>query len=458
MRVEKDSFGEASVPDDAYYGVFTARASENFKLSGVKFKKEFIIALTVVKKAAALANMRLGKLDEVKGNAIVEACGEIICGKYYDQFILDVIQAGAGTSTNMNANEVIANLALERLGRKKGDYAFLHPNDHVNMSQSTNDVFHSAIHVAAAGMVSSNLLPELSLLVESLEKKSVEFKDVVKSGRTHNQYAAPLMLGNEFSGYSALLHKCVENVKLSSDSLLELALGGTAVGTGLNAGENYARIAVGEVAKQTGLPFRQPENLFAAMQSLHAIAKTSASLKTTSIELSKIASDLRVLSSSDVGELVLPALQPGSSIMPGKINPSVPEAVGMACCQVMGNDSTISLAAQNGNLELNVFMPVACYNLLQSIDLLSNAARLLHEKCVDALTANESKIKRHLDANPILATGLNEVLGYDVASKLVKKSVAENKNIREVVKESGLLSEEKINELLDAKKLAKPPE
>ncbi len=454
-RIEKDYLGEVNVPKNAYYGVQTARAVQNFPVSVLRLQKRFIIAQAIVKKAAALANMNSGKLDKKIGNAIAEACDEIISGKLIDQFVVDAYQAGAGTSQNMNANEVIANRAIEILGSEKGNYRLVHPNDHVNMAQSTNDVIHSTIHVAAVQGI-SGLMPMLEKLQGGLEKKSEEFSGIVKSGRTHLMDAVPVTLGQEFSGYAAMIKQNMRRIKNATEAVKELGIGGTAVGTGLNAGSAYSKQVVREINNITGLGFRNADNMFEAMQSTDAILELSASLRSLAASLTKIANDLRLLSSgpsTGLNEIALPAVQPGSSIMPGKVNPVMAEMLNMVCYQVMGNDTTISNATSAGQLELNVMMPVIAYNILNSIEILTNGIDAFTERCVNGIKANEEKCREYLEKNPIAVTALNPYIGYEKAAEVAKRAYGEGKTIRQVVLEMGLLPEDKLDKILDYKKM-----
>src|SRR3989449_11163066 len=374
-RVESDTMGEVKVPNSAYYGAQTQRAVENFPISGIRLPKEFIRAMALVKLAAARANIQLGLLEPKKGEAILSAAKEVMEGSLYDQFVVDVFQTGSGTSTNMNANEVIANRAIELLGGKRGDKKLVHPNDHVNMCQSTNDVFPSAIHVSSAEEIVRKLLPSLRVLAEALERKTREFEDVIKAGRTHLQDAVPIALGQEFSGYASMIRHGIKRAEQARDILMELPLGGTAVGTGLNAHPKYAELAIAEINRLSGLMFRTAENTFEAMQSKDACVEASGDLKTIATSLMKISNDLRLLNSGPrtaLGEIDLPAMEPGSSIMPGKVNPVIPEALNLVAAQVYGNDAAIGICGMLGQLELNVMMPVIAYDLLQSIEILAN--------------------------------------------------------------------------------------
>ncbi|MDE1851006.1 MAG: aspartate ammonia-lyase [Candidatus Micrarchaeota archaeon] len=456
-RREHDSLGKIDVPSDAYYGAFTARAIKNFQISGIMVSTEFISAYAIIKRSAALSNMRCGKLDRRTGNAIVRACDDVIAGKFGKQFMTDVFQAGAGTSTNMNLNEVIANRAIEILGGKKGDYEKVHPNDHVNMSQSSNDTYPSCIRVSSYLAIHSKLIPALSRLQKSLDAKSKEFSGIVKMGRTHLQDAVPVRLGQEFSGYSSSIRHEISAIERVSRGLLELPIGGTATGTRINAPEKFPSFAISEINKYTRQKFREPKSMFGCMQSRSEELDVSASLRNAAVAISKIANDLRLMGSgprAGIGELLLPEVQPGSSIMPGKVNPSIPEMVNMVCFQVIGNDSAILQAASAGQLEINVFTPLIAYDLLFSIGILSNAASTLEKLCVRGIKPNIREIGRHLGDNLSLATALTPYIGYAKAAKVAKRAYLEGKTIRAVCLEMGLLDGEKLDEILDQGKLA----
>jgi len=454
-RVEHDTMGSVTVPASAYYGAQTQRALDNFRISGLVFPRRFIRALGIVKEAAACVNMQLGLLDEKKGKAIAQAAQEVTDGKLDRQFIVDVFQTGSGTSTNMNANEVIANRSIELLGGTRGDKQVVHPNDHVNMSQSSNDVFPTAIHISAAEALVADLLPALKKLVLALEEKADEFSDVVKPGRTHLQDAVPVTLGQEFSGYASMIAHGMERIEKAKSSLLELPIGGTAVGTGLNADPDFGRLAVQRINEITGLEFYPSKNKFEALQNRDAAVETSGALRSVAVSLMKISNDLRLLSSgpeAGLGEIELPAVQPGSSIMPGKVNPVVPESVNMVCAQVIGNDLVITIAGQSGTLELNVMMPLIAFNLLQSIEIEANAARLLAEKCIAGIKANRARCRDLAERSYALATAIAPSIGYDRAAQIAKKAQDENKTIREVMVEEGIPQSE-VDRILDLKKL-----
>lgn len=437
FRNERDSLGIVKVPKDAYWGAQTQRAVENFPASSIQLPAIFIWAQAAVKEAAAIANMRLEKLPEKFGNAIIEACREVQSGKWTVQFVVDAYQAGAGTSQNMNINEVIANRANELLGKKKGTYKPIHPNDHVNMSQSTNDTFPSSLYIASYRMVRRMLLPSLAQLEDVFAHKAKEFRKIKKTGRTHLQDAVTLTLGDEFGAYAAVIGYHRRQIESTSKELLAINLGGTAVGTGLNAGAKFRTLALKEIKRITGYPFKSNPNLFAGTQNVDAAITLSSALRNFAVSLSKIASDLRLLSSgptSGFDEIRLPAVQPGSSIMPGKVNPSIPEMVNMVCQQAMGMDHAIALAGQAAQLELNAMMPLIAYDILHMLTILSNASRTLADKCVKEIKANKKKIEYYLDRNPIIATELNEKLGYDQVAKMVQKAYKSDKSIRGVLK------------------------
>ncbi len=455
-RIEKDFLGEVKVPRSVYYGVQTFRAVNNFPISGLRLPREFIRAQGIIKLAAARANMKVKALDAKIGEAIVEAASEVIEGKHDLSFVVDVFQAGAGTSQNMNANEVIANRALEILGAKRGDYQKVHPNDQVNMAQSTNDTIHVAIHIAAYESVVENLLPALEKLRVSLKIKSKEFEEIVKIGRTHLQDAVPITLGQEFSGYESMITHGIGRVKKAGSDLRELNLGGTAVGTGLNAHPRFTKLAISEVNSITKLDFKRANNMFEATQNLDACVEMSSALKTLAVSFTKIANDLRLLSSGPAAgleEISLPSVQPGSSIMPGKVNPSIAEMFNMVAFQMIGNDLTVTMAGQAGQLELNVMMPVVASNLLTSITIAANASRVFANKCIDGITANEEVCRQHAEMSSALATALSPRIGYDRAAEIAKKSVATKRPIREVAEKMSGISKDELAKLLDIRRM-----
>ncbi|MEU3789436.1 class II fumarate hydratase [Streptomyces fructofermentans] len=457
-RIEHDSMGEVRVPADAKWRAQTQRAVENFPVSGQRIERAHIEALARVKAAAATVNARLGVLDEDVARAIEGAAAEVAEGRWDDHFPVDVFQTGSGTSSNMNANEVIATLATERLGRD------VHPNDHVNASQSSNDVFPSSIHIAATAAVTRDLIPALEHLAASLERKSREFADVVKSGRTHLMDATPVTLGQEFGGYAAQVRHGVERLRSSLPRLAELPLGGTAVGTGINTPPGFSAAVIAEVARATGLPLTEARDHFEAQGARDGIVETSGQLRTVAVGLTKIANDLRWMASgprTGLAEINLPDLQPGSSIMPGKVNPVIPEAVLMVAAQVTGNDTTIAVAGASGSFELNVMLPVIGKNVLESVRLLANVSRLLADRTVDGITANRERAREYAESSPAVVTPLNKYLGYEAAAKVAKKAVAERKTIRQVVLESGHvdrgdLTAEQLDEALDVLRMTRP--
>src|SRR5579875_261817 len=433
FRVERDFLGEVEVPNEAYYGVQTLRAVNNFPISGLRLPREFIRAQGIIKFAAARANVQLGLLDGKIGEAIAQASREVIEGKLDSNFVVDVYQAGAGTSQNMNANEVIANRALEIMGFQKGDYKIIHPNDHVNMAQSTNDTIHVAIHVSALESIKKQLLPSLEVLRESLRKKSEEFRDIVKIGRTHLQDAVPITLGQEFSGYESMITHDIARIKRSSSDLEELNLGGTAVGTGLNAHPRFSELAIRYVNEITGINFRRAENMFESTQNLDACAEVSSSLRTLAVSLTKIANDLRLLSSGPAAGLA--------------------EIVHMVAYQIMGNDLAVCAACQAGQLELNVMMPVVAWNLLQSIKIATNASRVFAERCIDGIKANADICLRYAEMSSALATALSPKIGYEKAAEIANLAVVTKRSIREIAKEKLDMPEEELDKLLDVRKL-----
>ena len=451
--------GNLEVPNDRYYGAQTQRSLQNFKIGGEKFQRELIKSYGILKKAAALTNHAAGKLDSNISNAIIESAGEVIDGKLDDHFPLVVWQTGSGTQSNMNFNEVIANRAIEILGGKIGSKEPVHPNDHVNMCQSTNDTFPTAINIAAVDMVSNELLPSIRKLYASFDKKANEFDSIIKLGRTHLQDATPLSLGQEFSGYASAIDHNIQRVESSLENCFELSMGGTAVGTGINTFEGFAESVAQNIAKLTGLPFKTAPNKFETLAGQDSIVELSGSLKTLAVSLFKIANDIRWLASgprSGIGEIIIPSNEPGSSIMPGKVNPTQCEAMTMVCTQVMGNDLTISIAGASGNFELNVYRPVIAYNIIQSIRLLADACDSFRENCVDGITPNEEKIKTNLYNSLMLVTALNPHIGYDKAAEVAKKAHENNASLREAIIDLGYMSGEDFDELVDPQKMIKP--
>jgi aspartate ammonia-lyase len=456
-RIEIDPLGEKAIPKTAYYGIQTLRATENFPVSGIKAPVVFIKAYVLVKKAAALANAEVGWLNQKTAKAIVQACDEVLAGKLLDQFVVDVFQAGAGTSFNMNVNEVVANRALEILGKAKGNYKSVSPNDHVNMAQSTNDTFPTAMHVAVL-MALQPLLQELSSLAEAFEELSKKHRKTLKSGRTHLQDALPVTIGQEFSAYASAVRNACEQLKERQKNLYEVALGGTATGTGENAHPQYKQIAVAELGKMTGVPLKPAKNTFEALQSCRPVQTVSSALKELALELIRVANDLRLLSSgptTGLAEIVLPPVQPGSSIMTGKVNPVMAECLDMVAFQVVGNDLTVSFAVQAGQLELNVMTPVIMYNVLFSIQLLTNYLPVFRRKCVEGITVDEKRCAQYLEKNPALSTFLSPHIGYLEASKIAKQALEEGRSVKEIALEKGLLKPEDLERILDPKRLLK---
>ncbi len=455
-RIEKDSLGEIEVPADSYYGAQTERARQNFPVSGLRFPRRFIAAMGMIKREAAVINAETGIVEQHIADAIVQAAEEVIAGKHDKDFVVDIFQTGSGTSTNMNTNEVIGNRAIEILGGTVGSKSPVHPNDHVNAGQSSNDSIPTAIHVSAYTAIADDLEPALEVLAASLERKASEFDDVVKIGRTHLQDAVPVRLGQEFSGYAQQVRNGIARLESARVRLAELALGGTAVGTGLNARPGFADGVIARLAERTGYPFKPAPNKFEALAAKDACVEASGALKTVAASLRKIANDIRWLGSGPrcgIGEISLPALQPGSSIMPGKVNPVIAESVIMVAAQVMGNDTTIGISGMLGNFELNVMMPVLAYNLLQSVDILANASRMLAEKCVDGLEADRNRAEELVEQSLALVTSLAPKIGYDKAAKVAKTAYAEGRTVREVCEEMNVLPKDELDEVLDARKM-----
>ncbi|MFI6082726.1 class II fumarate hydratase [Streptomyces sp. NPDC051217] len=457
-RTEHDSMGEVRVPADAKWRAQTQRAVENFPISGRRIERAHIEALARIKAAAATVNAELGVVDRDIAEAVRSAAAEVAEGRWDEHFPVDVFQTGSGTSSNMNANEVIATLATERLGRE------VHPNDHVNASQSSNDVFPSSIHIAATAAVTADLIPALGHLAASLERKAEEFADVVKSGRTHLMDATPVTLGQEFGGYAAAVRYGIERLESALPRLAELPLGGTAVGTGINTPPGFSAAVIAEVARTTGLPLTEARNHFEAQGARDGLVETSGQLRTVAVSLTKISNDLRWMASgprTGLAEINLPDLQPGSSIMPGKVNPVIPEAVLMVAAQVTGNDATVATAGAAGNFELNVMLPVIARNLLESVRLLANVSRLLADRTVDGITANVERAREYAESSPSVVTPLNKYIGYEEAAKVAKRSLAERRTIREVVLDAGYvergdLTLEQLDEALDVLRMTHP--
>lgn len=457
-RIEKDSLGTKEIPRDAYYGIHTARSLENFPISGFKAHPRFVEAFVLIKKAAALANTELGLLEKNVGQAIVRACDEVLTGKLGDQFVVDVFQMGAGTSFNMNVNEVLAARANEILGGTRSQSEKVNPNDHVNCGQSTNDVFPTAIRVASRFLL-EDFLKELEALSSTLNNKGREFDGIVKSARTHLQDAVPIRLGQEFSAYGMCMKKALERLKISAQALEELGIGGSAAGTGLNVHPKYVQAVVQHLSRWTGFSFRPAADLREAMQSHFSIVDLSSSLKAFALDGIRIANDLRLLSSgptTGLAEIELPALQAGSSIMPGKVNPSMAEMFDMVCFQVIGNDLAISMAAQAGQLELNVMMPVMAFNILFSLEIAKNACRQFTHLCVRGIRANADRCRFYAERSLALATALNPVLGYAKAAEIVKEAVRSGRTIVELIKEKKLLSPRQLKGVLDLIRMTEP--
>ncbi len=455
FRTEKDPLGELPVPAGALYGVQTLRAVQNFPISGLSPLAAFVDATVRIKRAAAITHKETGRLEARLADAIVQAADEILAGKHREHFVVDPYQAGAGTSHNMNVNEVLANRANELLGASRGEYKPVHPNDHVNMAQSTNDVIPTAIRLGCVTEL-PNLKAELDGLIGALEQKGIEFDGVIKSGRTHLQDAMPIRLGQEFTAYAGTLRRCVKRIDEAADYLRDLGIGGSAVGTGVNVEPEYPAIMVRELAKSADVEVREGKDRIQLMQSMGDAAAFSSALKVLALEMSKIASDLRIMASgprTGFDEIRLPAVQPGSSIMPGKINPSIPEMVNQVCFQVVGNDACVSVSAEHGQLELNVMMPVIAHNILFSMKILTNTARVFSERCIKGIEANEDQCSYWVERSAALATALAPQIGYARAAEISKQSVKENVLIRELVKREHVLPDAEIDEVLDLRKM-----
>jgi aspartate ammonia-lyase len=450
-RKERDSLGIREVPKDAYYGIQTLRATENFPVSGIRARPEFINAYAMVKKAAALANMDVGWLEPYIAKAIVSACDEIMAGKLHDQFVVDDFQAGAGTSFNMNLNEVIANRSLELIGKEKGDYSVIHPNDHVNMAQSTNDTYPTAMRLCIM-IIAQNMLDKLELLRKAFVKKGMEFDRVLKSGRTHLMDALPVTLGQEFMAYSVAIKKSRDQLKEKLKLLEEVPLGATAVGTGANTHPDYQRQVVKHLRSITGLNLIEAEDPREALQSRLDFAMISGGLKALALELIRISNDLRLMNSGPItgwAEIRLPATQPGSSIMPGKVNPVMAECMDMICFQIIGNDISVSMAVQAGQMELNVMNPVMIHNILESMVLLDNYIPVFVEKCIAGIEADEAKCKSYLEKNPSIATFLDPHIGYMQAAEVAKEALRRDRSVKDIVIEKGLLTKEQVEQTFD---------
>ena len=450
FRTEKDSMGEFQVPINAKYGASTARAVENFPISNLRFSRSFIKALGEIKKACAKVNQNNKLLDQNFADSIIDAAQQVIDGDHDKDFVVDIFQTGSGTSTNMNANEIISKIASESLSEN------IHPNDHVNMSQSSNDVIPTATNVAAVTEIVQNLIPAVESLIQSLEDKAKKWEKVYKNGRTHLMDATPVSLGQEFRGYSALLSERLEDIKLSLVNASKLAIGGTAVGTGINAPDNFGKDVAKEISKSLGINFVEVENHFTRQGSREEVVHLSGCLKAFAVSMFKIANDIRWMGSgpvSGLNELIIPALQPGSSIMPGKVNPVIPEMVMQVSAQVIGNDNTITFSSSNGNFELNTMLPVMAHNLLESIELLTTSTDVFEKKLINDLEANTEKLDENIQKNSILVTALVPVIGYDKSAEVAKEAMSQNKTIKEVLLEKNLISSEEIDELLNIEKL-----
>jgi len=450
FRTEKDSMGEFQVPINAKYGASTARAVENFPISNLRFSRSFIKALGEIKKACAKVNQNNKLLDKNFADSIIDAAQQVIDGDHDKDFVVDIFQTGSGTSTNMNANEIISKIASESLSEN------IHPNDHVNMSQSSNDVIPTATNVAAVTEIVQNLIPAVESLIQSLEDKAKKWEKVYKNGRTHLMDATPVSLGQEFSGYAALLSERLEDIKLSLVNASKLAIGGTAVGTGINAPDNFGKDVAKEISKSLGINFVEVENHFTRQGSREEVVHLSGCLKAFAVSMFKIANDIRWMGSgpvSGLNELIIPALQPGSSIMPGKVNPVIPEMVMQVSAQVIGNDNTITFSSSNGNFELNTMLPVMAHNLLESIELLTTSTDVFEKKLINDLEANTEKLDENIQKNSILVTALVPVIGYDKSAEVAKEAMSQNKTIKEVLIEKNLISSEEIDELLNIEKL-----
>lgn len=458
MRIERDFLGEIELPDDVYYGIQTTRAVNNFAVTGHKLNEDFIKALAIVKLAAAKANMKTGRMPEKIGAAIVQAAQEIIEGKWHDQFVVDCIQGGAGTSMNMNANEVIANRALEILADKKGNQHLISPNNHVNMAQSTNDVIPTAIRICAIKKA-TYLLAAMNSLISSFEKKSAMFNDIIKMGRTHLQDAVPITLGQEFAAYAEALKRAVRRISDEQRNLHSINMGATAVGTGLNAEIEYIQYVVQEISHLTGKNFASAPNLVDATQNTDDLAAFSGALKVTALSLSKIANDLRLMASGPkcgLNELALPAMQPGSSIMPGKVNPVIPEMLNQVAFQVIGNDHAVSLAVEAGQFELNVMEPVLAYNLFNSLTIMTNAVNIFNNKCVQGIAANTARCRELVDNSIGPITALLPHIGYELASAIAKEAQNTGKPVKEIILARGIISADKLDVILSPAEMTKP--
>jgi len=450
FRIDRDSLGEVKIPEDAYYGAFTARAIQQYHVTGQRSHLYLIMAFVMIKRSAAIANMRTASLDKKRGNAIVKACDKVLSGKYLDQFVIEAINSGAGTAFNMNVNEVISNIALEILGQKKGKYDIVHPNDHVNMSQSSNDTFPTAMHVSILFNL-KQVIPVLDDLIKSLNKKAREFSGFQKIGRTHLMDALPVSLGKEFAAYSTSVAKARDAIVAARKELEYVALGGTAVGTGANTPKGYRTIAISELGKISKLPLKPQQDMQYSLQSKFAVANLSSTLRNLAVEIGKISNDVRLMASGPVAglsEIGVPAVHAGSSIMPGKVNPSLAECMNMICFNIMGNDTVVALAAQAGQFELNVMLPVMLKAVLESTDMLRNFVPIFSHNLIDGLSANKQKLRQYIENSPVIVTLLSPKIGYQKSAELYKESLKTGKTIRQLVISKGLMSEKEVSSLL----------
>lgn len=457
-RIEKDTLGYIKVPKPAYYGAQTQRAVENFRISELRMQKEFIKAQAIIKKACAIANLKFKRIEKEKAEAIIKACDEIISGKeeLLKNFVVDVYSAGAGVSLNMNINEVIANRALEILGYEKGSYDKIHPNDDVNLGQSTNDTIRSAINIAGYLLIKHELIPALEVLKNELYKKAEEFKSIAKAGRTHMQDAVPMSLGQEFSGYARAVELGIERIKRASEDLRELNIGGNAVGTGINNPENFPEIVVDEIKKETKENFKSAKNLFEATQNIDSVANTSSAIRAIASSLLKIAQDIILLSSgprTGLNEIYLKPLQPGSSIMPGKVNPVIPEMLSMVACDVVARDLSITIAQQHAKLELNIFMPIVAYNFMHEIKILANACQSFAELCIKHIKANKEVCERYAENTLALAIMLSPVIGYEKAAEVAREAMEKGKSIKSIVIEKGIMGKEEAEKFFNLRRI-----
>ncbi|HSF27617.1 MAG TPA: aspartate ammonia-lyase [Nitrosopumilaceae archaeon] len=450
FRIDKDSLGEVKIPENVYYGAFTSRAIQQYHVTGQRSHLYLIMAFVMIKRSAAIANVRTASLDKKRGNAIVKACDKVLSGKYLDQFVIESINSGAGTAFNMNVNEVISNIALEILGQKKGKYDLIHPNDHVNMSQSSNDTFPTAMHVSILFNL-KQVIPVLDNLIKSLNKKAKEFSSFQKIGRTHLMDALPVSLGKEFAAYSTSIAKARDAVVAARKELEYVALGGTAVGTGANTPKGYRNIAISELGRISKLPLKPQQDMQYSLQSKFAVANLSSTLRNLAVETGKISNDIRLMASGPVAglsEIGIPAVHAGSSIMPGKVNPSLAECMNMICFNIIGNDTVVALAAQAGQFELNVMLPVMLKAVLESTDMLRNFVPIFSHNLIDGLSANKQKLRQYIENSPVIVTLLSPKIGYQKSAELYKESLKTGKTIRQLVISKGLMSEKEVSSLL----------